>query len=187
MNRATEDRQGTPVSTRPAPTRRRASRVGQRVAALAGGLLVAVVLASCAGSPAGTETVAATPSAPDGTGITTQPGNTEPSTTQPGTSGEDATTAAMRQKVTDVLSLLAAATPRPATAQVTDALTAAGIARDALEVSASRTPTGLEADFVDAAVLTGSDCVVGQVRDGSVTVTVLPVLASGKCFVGAAA
>ena len=53
-----------------------------------------------------------------------------------------------------------------------------------LEVSQSRTPTGLEADAIEAAVLQGGDCVIGQVRDGAVAVTVLPVLASGKCFVG---
>jgi len=70
---------------------------------------------------------------------------------------------------------------------VTDALTGAGIPAAALEVSESRTPTGLEADAIEAGVLQGSDCVIGQVRDGSVTVTVLPALASGKCFVGAAA
>ncbi|MFP5312722.1 MAG: DUF6993 domain-containing protein, partial [Actinomycetes bacterium] len=36
----------------------------------------------------------------------------------------------------------------------------------------------------EAAVLQGRDCVIGPVREGTVTVTVLPVLASGKCFVG---
>jgi hypothetical protein len=93
----------------------------------------------------------------------------------------------MKQKVADALNRLAAGSPKPATAQVTDALTGAGVAPAVLEVSASRTPTGLEADAIEAAVLEGSDCVIGQIRDGSVTVTVLPVLASGKCFVGTAA
>jgi hypothetical protein len=69
---------------------------------------------------------------------------------------------------------------------VTEALTGAGVAAGALEVSESSTPTGLEADAIEAAVLQGSDCVVGQIRDGSVAVTVLPVLATGKCFVGSA-
>lgn len=86
--------------------------------------------------------------------------------------------------MTDTLTQLAAGTPKPATSQVTDALTAAGFASGALQVSQSRTPTGLEADAIEAAVLQGSDCVIGQVREGTVMVTVLPVLASGKCFVG---
>jgi hypothetical protein len=93
----------------------------------------------------------------------------------------------MKQTVTDALSRLAAGTPKPATAQVTAALIGAGVAPAVLEVSASRTPTGLEADAIESAVLQGTDCVLGQIRDGRVTVTVLPVLASGKCFVGAAA
>jgi hypothetical protein len=86
--------------------------------------------------------------------------------------------------VTDALGRLAAGSPKPATAQVTEALTGAGVDPAALQVSQSRTPTGLEADAIEASVLQGSDCVIGQVRDGAVTVTVLPVLASGKCFVG---
>jgi len=90
----------------------------------------------------------------------------------------------MKRTVTDTLTKLAAAAPKPATAQVSDALTGAGIAPAVLQVSQSRTPTGLEADAIEAAVLQGKDCVIGQVREGAVTVTVLPVLASGKCFVG---
>jgi hypothetical protein len=116
---------------------------------------------------------------------------TEAATPLADTSGPAATprsdaaaTEAVRQAVTTALGGLAAVTPKPATAQVTDALTAAGIAPAALQVSQSRTPTGLEADAIEAAVLQGRDCVIGQVREGTVTVTILPVLASGKCFVG---
>ncbi|MCY1674521.1 hypothetical protein OVA06_07325 [Pseudarthrobacter sp. SL88] len=97
---------------------------------------------------------------------------------------DKAATEVMKRTVTQTLTGLAGGTPKPATAQVTEVLTAAGIAPAALQVSQSRTPTGLEADAIEAAVLQGKDCVIGQVREGSVTVTVLPVLASGKCFVG---
>jgi hypothetical protein len=93
-------------------------------------------------------------------------------------------TEAVKETVTTVLTQLAAAAPKPATAQVTDALAGAGIAPGVLQVSQSRTPTGLEADAIEAAVLQGKDCVIGQVREGTVTVMVLPVLANGKCFVG---
>ena len=102
----------------------------------------------------------------------------------PNAAAEAAATETVRQTVTDALGRLAAGTPKPATAQVSEALTGAGIAAGVLEVSQSRTPTGLEADAIEAAVLQGGDCVIGQVRDGAVAVTVLPVLASGKCFVG---
>lgn len=97
---------------------------------------------------------------------------------------EAAASETVRQTVTETLGRLAAGTPKPSTAQVSEALTGAGIAPGVLEVSQSRTPTGLEADAIEAAVLQGRDCVIGQVRDGAVAVTVLPVLASGKCFVG---
>lgn len=155
--------------------------------------MLALSLAACTGGPSEVvATAAATPSEPAGTAM--QPDATAPGTTSAGTAGpvaaepaEDAATALLKQRVSDALSRLASGTPKPATAQVTDALTGAGVAPSALEVSASRTPTGLEADAIEAGVLQGRDCVIGQVRDGSVTVIVLPVLASGKCFVGAAA
>ncbi|MBT2584287.1 hypothetical protein J7I86_00185 [Arthrobacter sp. ISL-95] len=64
------------------------------------------------------------------------------------------------------------------------ALVSAGIPKDNVEVSVSRTPTGLDVDAMEAAARTGDSCIMGQIRDGGVAVTVLPVLASGKCFVG---
>ncbi len=150
-----------------------------------------LALAACTGgSPTGAGQAAATPgemATPSEVAAPTElatTGSTQPAATSP---AEDPDIVAMKQTVTDALGKLAAGTPKPATAQVTDALTGAGISPPALEVSASRTPTGLEADAIEAAVLQGTDCVVGQVRDGNVTVIVLPVLASGKCFVGAAA
>ncbi len=39
-------------------------------------------------------------------------------------------------------------------------------------------------DAWEAATLAGKSCVMGQIRDGGVVVTVLPVLSTGKCFVG---
>ncbi|MET3174919.1 UNVERIFIED_ORG: hypothetical protein ABIB52_002773 [Arthrobacter sp. UYCu721] len=185
MNRATDNRQATPITSRTTRSRRFGSRAGRAPAALAGSLVMVLALVACTGgSPTGSGQGAAAPGeVATPSGLAT-PGSTQPAATSP---AEDPATAVMKQTVTDTLGRLAAGTPKPATAQVTDALTGAGIAPAALEVSASRTPTGLEADAIEAAVLQGTACVVGQVRDGSVSVTILPVLASGKCFVGAAA
>ncbi|MDQ4046991.1 MAG: hypothetical protein M3127_06450, partial [Actinomycetota bacterium] len=112
---------------------------------------------------AGSSTAAATPSAAAGGPLT-----------------------AAQKKMTDTLAAIAAGTPKPATEQVRQALTAAGFPAATLEVSAGKTPTGLDVDSIEAAAVQGRDCVIGQIRDGKVTVTVLPVLAGGKCFVGAA-
>jgi len=94
--------------------------------------------------------------------------------------------ATAQRKMTNALGAVVSGTPKPGTEQITQALTAAGFPAATLEVSASRTPTGLDVDSVEAAAVQGTECVIGQIRDGKVTVTVLPVLASGKCFVGAA-
>lgn len=79
---------------------------------------------------------------------------------------------------------LVAANSKPDREAVRSALAVAGIPEANIEVSVSRTPTGLDVDAMEAAALTGRTCVMGQIRDGGVVVTQLPVLASGKCFVG---
>lgn len=144
--------------------------------AAAGCMAVAVALSACTGVQPGpsASTTDSGASSPAGAPVASTP------------APEDPATAAVKQTVTDALNRLAAGNPKPATAQVTESLTGAGVSSTALEVSESRTPTGLEADAIEAAVLQGKDCVVGQIRDGGVSVTVLPVLSSGKCFVGSA-
>ena len=97
------------------------------------------------------------------------------------------TTAKLQQTMTDVLGRVVAANSKPATADITAALTAAGVPARNLEVSAGRTPTGLDVDSMEAAAVQGKECVIGQIRDGKVTVAVLPALSNGKCFVGAPA
>jgi hypothetical protein len=83
-----------------------------------------------------------------------------------------------------VLKTIAAATPKPAQDDLRSQLVSAGIPAPAVEVSASKTPTGLDVDAIEAAARLDKDCVMGEIRAGQVSVTVLPVLASGKCFVG---
>ena len=60
----------------------------------------------------------------------------------------------------------------------------AGAQPELLEVSIDRTPTGLEVDSIQGSGLLAGDCIIGEVRDGTVSVVVLPVLATGFCFVG---
>ncbi|WP_281449388.1 DUF6993 domain-containing protein [Paenarthrobacter nitroguajacolicus] len=79
---------------------------------------------------------------------------------------------------------LVAGNPKPDREALRSALVSAGIAQDKIEVSVTRTPTGLDVDAMEAAALSGNSCVMGQIRDGGVVVTVLPVLSTGKCFVG---
>jgi hypothetical protein len=75
---------------------------------------------------------------------------------------------------------------KPSAEQVRDDLVAAGFAAADVQVTAGRTPTGLEAGAVEVGVKRGGDCLVAQVRSGAVSVSVLPVLADGRCLVGAA-
>jgi hypothetical protein len=73
---------------------------------------------------------------------------------------------------------------KPGAGEVRAALVAGGFAAGDVQVTAGRTPTGLEADAVEIGVRQGGDCLVAQVRNGAVSVTVLPVLADGRCLVG---
>lgn len=83
------------------------------------------------------------------------------------------------------LQSLVASAPQPSTAQVRESLAAAGFAPAAVEVSAARTPTGLAADAVEVGVLgDNNECVMAQVRSGTVATSILPVLPNGRCFIG---
>ncbi|KAD3720724.1 hypothetical protein GD627_06655 [Arthrobacter yangruifuii] len=82
------------------------------------------------------------------------------------------------------LGKLAAANPAPGRDAVMEAFTSAGFPADAVEVSADRTPTGLDVDSIQAAAVHDGECIFGEVRDGAATVTVLPPLSDGSCFVG---
>jgi len=79
---------------------------------------------------------------------------------------------------------LRGAGPTPGQEALRSRLVAAGVPSKSVEVSASRTPTGLDVDAVEAAASSGTECVVGEVRNGLVAVTVLPLLADGRCFAG---
>ena len=86
--------------------------------------------------------------------------------------------------VRDQLDQLTRSNPKPGGQEMAKALLAAGVTAGNIEVSRDRTPTGLDVDAIDAATKIGEDCVFGQVRDGMPTVTVLPVLKTGRCFFG---
>jgi hypothetical protein len=96
----------------------------------------------------------------------------------------DPAVAAMSTAVEAALKKIAAANPKPDSESVRAARVSAGVPKANVEVSVGRTPTGLDVDALEAAALTGDSCVMGQIRDGGVVVSVLPVLATGKCFVG---
>ncbi|WP_311380649.1 DUF6993 domain-containing protein [Arthrobacter sp. ISL-69] len=125
---------------------------------------------------AAVETPSAQPSSSAADGSASSPAADQPEL--------DAATARLSETVGNALRGVVASNPKPGQEQLTAALTGAGIPAGSLQVSASRTPTGLEVDAIEAAALQGEACVIGQIRDGSVVVTVLPVLATGKCFVG---
>jgi hypothetical protein len=127
---------------------------------------------------------AATPAATAGSAAS---GSPSPRPSAGAGAGPGTATAKLQKIMTDTLGAVAAAAPKPGTEQIRQALAAAGVPAATLEVSAGSTPTGLDVDSIEAASVQGKECVIGQIRNGKVTVTVLPVLASGKCFVGAPA
>lgn len=107
-----------------------------------------------------------------------------PSVSPQATATVDPAVAATTSAVESTLRTLIAGNPKPDRETLRAALVSAGIPNANVEVSVSSTPTGLDVDAMEAAALTGESCVMGQIRDGGVVVTVLPVLATGKCFVG---
>ena len=91
---------------------------------------------------------------------------------------------AFTSSLEDSLTSLAAETTNPDAGALRAAFESAGADPGSVEVSIDTTPTGLEVDAMTAAVPLGDICVFGHIRDGASTVTQLPVLANGLCFVG---
>ncbi|MHA7284532.1 DUF6993 domain-containing protein [Arthrobacter sp. TMS2-4] len=60
----------------------------------------------------------------------------------------------------------------------------AGSIPEMVEVSIDRTPTGLDVDAIQGAGLIGERCIFGELRGKAVSTVVLPVLVSGRCFIG---
>jgi hypothetical protein len=103
--------------------------------------------------------------------------------TTPGAAVDEATSD-VKARVEGALNSVTATGRMPDTEQLRLALIESGFPSDSVEVTASRTPTGLDADAVEVAVAAGRNCIVAQLRDGSVTSTILPPLADGRCLVG---
>lgn len=91
---------------------------------------------------------------------------------------------AFASRVRQVLTSLAAQSRSPSSEALRGAFVAAGAEESAIEVSIDVTPTGLEVDAMTGAVAMGGTCVFGQVRGGTATVSELPVLGDGRCFIG---
>lgn len=88
------------------------------------------------------------------------------------------------ESLTKALEALAAESPTPDRAMIRKAFTEAGFPGDSVEVSLDITPTGLAVDSIRGAAAEDGSCLFGEVRQGAVSVSVLPVLDSGYCFVG---
>lgn len=82
------------------------------------------------------------------------------------------------------LAALAAQSPSPSRNAVREAYVAAGFTPEVVEVSQDITPTGLAVDSIVAGAPVTGQCVVGEVRGGTATVTVVPALSSGQCLIG---
>ena len=156
----TASKSGTVLSRQPA----RGGAVLLLGLALAGGL------SSCSPAEPGT------PAQPD-TAVTDADG-TSPAP------DSGAAAAGQVQALQASLESLAGTDPSPDRNGITEAFAGAGFAASEVEVSADRTPTGLDVDSIQGAAVQDGECIFGEVRDGQVTVSVLPVLAGGRCFIG---
>ena len=173
----------TPAAGRGSVSRGRAERTARAVPVSATVMLLLAVTA-CATPPGG-----------NGTGAPGQTASGQLAAGQTAASAAAAApspasgtgTAAPTTKfiVEAVLKTVAGAGGQPQTGKIRTSLIDAGFPAGAVEVTASRTPTGLAAEAVEAAVRDGGDCIVAQIRNGGIAVSVLPALASGGCLVGA--
>ncbi|GAB3531549.1 hypothetical protein GCM10027403_02110 [Arthrobacter tecti] len=156
----------------------RRAEAGARVRLVIFCVGMAVALGGCGAPAVGNEL---TPGEDAQTGQSPSPAEGVPQPEQEESSGA---AAAFASEVGETLAALAAELPEPGREAVREAFITAGAEEGSVEVSLDTTPTGLEVDAITGAVAVESVCVFGHVRDGQVSVTQLPVLAGGDCFVG---
>ncbi|WP_285724156.1 DUF6993 domain-containing protein [Psychromicrobium xiongbiense] len=168
------------ASQAPAFTRR--SRVSLRSSLAAASTAVLIVaLAACTpgngaasnSSQGSASSTVASSTVPASTAAVASPTPTQPTPAQ-----------ALEVKVKAALSDVAAKSAKPSREDIRAALAALAANPADVEVSLSKTPTGLDADAVQGAVKLEASCVVGEVRAGAVSTVILPVLSTGHCFVG---
>lgn len=92
--------------------------------------------------------------------------------------------AVAKDKLATSLSALLSFTPEPSTTEIRDYLIKEGLKADHLQVSATTTPTGLKADSTTVGWANGENCIMGFIADQKSSVSVLPVLPDGTCFIG---
>lgn len=133
---------------------------------------VAVLGSGCGAAAAGTAAVNASPAGqyPNSPSVTAASDQSEAD--------------AFALRIAEALDSLVAQTPEPDAEGLRAVFVRAGAEAASVEVSVDITPTGLEVDAMTAASPVGETCVFGHLRDGTVTVAQLPVLADGRCFVG---
>ncbi|MEG9248514.1 hypothetical protein V6S67_10495 [Arthrobacter sp. Soc17.1.1.1] len=160
----------------------------RRTAGAAALAAVLLALSSCAASPVmETPAVSAAPADEPGDPATTAP-PPEGQDPQAGTAPPEDDLSGVSGAVDSALRALAAGQDAVTSDQVRGAIeqgfAASGAAAETVEVTVDRTPTGLDVDAIQGAGLLEGRCVFGEVREGVVSVVVLPALASGRCFVG---
>ena len=141
----------------------------RRLAALAVPAVLMLALSACTGTEA--EPAPAAPGSPD-TSAAAPSGSSEPELSD------------SHRAVQTSLSDLLAANPAPSREDIRGAWASAGFSPEAVEVSQDGTPTGLAVDSIISAAPEGTDCLIGEIRDGKLALTTAPALANGQCLLG---
>ena len=136
-----------------------------RRAGLAAAALLVAVLTGCTGADS-------SPALPADTSAATE-------TAAPGPSPEGRS-----QTAQTALAKLVAESPEPSREAVRAAWVSAGFSTEEVEVSQDGTPTGFAVDAIVSAAPDGTECLIGEIRDGKLAMSIAPALTNGQCLLG---
>lgn len=77
-----------------------------------------------------------------------------------------------------------AANAKASSRDLVNGLRDAGFDANAMQVTADKTPTGLDVDYVIVSVKMGNECLLGQRAVEGYTSKISPVLSTGECLIG---
>lgn len=140
-----------------------------RRAGLAAAALLVAVLTGCTGADS-------SPALPADTSADTS-ANTETAAHGPSPEGRS-------QTAQTALAKLVAESPEPSREAVRAAWVSAGFSTEEVEVSQDGTPAGLAVDAIVSAAPDGTECLIGEIRDGKLAMSTAPALTNGQCLLG---
>lgn len=89
-----------------------------------------------------------------------------------------------KEKLMQALTALLSFNQKPSTNDIRQYLIGEGVKTENLQITKTKTPTGLDVDAIEIGWASGDKCIMGYIHETQASVSVLPILPDDTCFIG---